>query len=118
MRARDPGFGGSAVAALASVALLVVLLGSTGGFLMGPDGPGEPCVGCSGCDSGECGDGDEHPLTAHHHCCTTCCFSHAPIVLCTALPVPAPAIVRPMAPSPFIAVTARAPVTPYRPPRV
>jgi hypothetical protein len=26
--------------------------------------------------------------------------------------------VRPMAPSPFIAVTARAPVTPYRPPRV
>ena len=110
--------GGRATALFALSALLVVLLGATGGIIADPDAGGEPCVGCAGCETGECAAGDENPLTSHHHCCTTCCMSHAPLALATVISAQAPAIAEPMPARTSVAVTGRSPETPDRPPRV
>jgi hypothetical protein len=108
---------GKTAAVLILAALVVVLLGSTGGFAADPDSPGEACVGCAGCDSGNCGD-DDDPLTPHHHCCTTSCLSHAPFALPGAQPALAPASVAAMASLPAVAPSRRSPKTHYRPPRI
>lgn len=101
-----------------ALALLGVVLGSTGAFAAGPDASGEPCFSCAGCESGECGDGDQTPLTSHHHCCTTCCLSHASMVFSAAHASPAPMMARSTVRTASVAVASRAAETPDRPPRV
>jgi len=99
-------------------AVLVVLLGATGGLVADSDAAGESCVGCAGCETGECGGENGNPLTSHHHCCTTCCISHAPLALATVISAQAVVIAEAIPVRDSVAATGRSPETPYRPPRV
>ena len=110
--------GDGAMAILGSLALVVALLGATGGFAADSGATGEPCVGCAGCESGECDGDGENPFASHHHCCTTCCLSHAPAALSIAQAIPASVTVGPMVARMAVAAAGRSPETPYRPPRV
>ncbi len=101
-----------------ALALVVVGLGLTGAFAAGPGVSEEPCFDCPGCDSEECHEGEGLPLNSHHHCCTTSCLSHAPAALSSARAAAPPVLVGPMVRTVPVAVTSRAPETPYRPPRV
>jgi hypothetical protein len=110
--------GGRTTALLALSALLIVLLGATAGFAADDDAGGEACVGCAGCEGGECGEQEGGPFTSHHHCCVTCCMSHAAFALPTAVSSPAAPIAAAMPTCVSPAVTGRSPDTPFRPPRV
>jgi hypothetical protein len=118
MRIEDRSSGKRVAAGFAVLALLLALLGSTGGWVADSDAPGESCVGCEGCDSGECGGDGENPLTSHHHCCTTSCLAHAPLSFPVAPSNPAPVLIGPMVQGLTVPVAGRTASAPYRPPRV
>jgi len=105
-------------AVCALLALAVVLLGSTGGLTADTGTEAESCVGCTRCESGRCGEGGDEPLTSHHHCCITCCFSHAPLTLAIESSTQVPAIAGSLSVNSTVAVVGGCLDAPYRPPRV
>jgi hypothetical protein len=110
--------GSRATALLALSALILVVLGSAVGLASDPEAAGERCVGCAECERGNCGREEGNPLLSHHHCCASCCMSHAPLALSAALSSPAPVIAETMLACAPPAELGRNPETPYRPPRI
>jgi len=119
VRYRRLNITGRRVTALfALLSLAIVVTGATVALAADSAAGGEPCVGCGGCEAGECGDEGENPITSHHHCCTTCCLSHAPFALPFVIASPAP-LAAERTPTPVAAC--ELPVSaepPYRPPRI
>ena len=121
MHARAFSSGTRGVATFTLSAMIIVVLGSTGGLAVLPETGDEGCVGCSGCsgcETGQCHGQGEDPLTSHHHCCVTCCMSHTPLTQPAALWVQTPANLEPMPACTPVVIAGPAPESPFRPPRV
>jgi hypothetical protein len=99
------------------VALLVVLLASTGLLAVGGEVSGAFCFNCSSCESGECGDDGCAPSSPDHHCCNTSCFSLTPVVFSRQHVTPTPVTSGRLHGNDFVAAASLPPDTPYRPPR-
>jgi hypothetical protein len=94
---------------------LVVFVGMTGG-LATADLSEEPCLSCVGCETGEC-EGEQDNQEAHHHCCVSCCMSHASVAVASSPAASATQIAEFASASSCLGLIAQSPEAPFRPPR-
>ena len=104
-------------AGLALSAFVAVILLATPGFAVSAEAGGEPCLGCVECERGNCSGGHGNDFTSHHHCCATCCMSHAAFALPTALSSPRPVRIEPTPTRTAGILASLSREAPYRPPR-